>query len=130
MSAIHIRIGHMCAALAVLLASAVANVQAQCSYPRLNASDAAMNDEFGASVAVLGDTALVGAPGDDRVRILPPINLTDAGAAYVFTRNGMSWAQAQKIVATDAANGDFFGQAVALMTPDTLIVGAPDDDNA
>ncbi|MDI3287929.1 hypothetical protein QHF83_31745, partial [Polyangium sp. 15x6] len=84
---------------------------------------AAQNDFVGSSVALDGDTALVGARGDDTAAG------ADAGAAYVFVRNGTSWSLQAQLVASDAAMGDGFGVSVAL-DGDTALVGADLDDTA
>ncbi len=89
---------------------------------RLVASDGAASDNFGYSVGVFGDTAVVGAWYDDDKG-------TDAGSAYVFTRAGTSWSQQAKLAAADGAAGDLFGVSVGL-SGDTVIAGAyKDDDN-
>jgi hypothetical protein len=51
---------------------------------KLTASDGAANDEFGSSVAISGDVAIVGAPGNDG-------DGSAAGSAYVFRYNGSAW---------------------------------------
>lgn len=79
--------------------------------------DLAENDGFGWDVAIDGDTALVGAGGDDDF----------AGSAYVFDRTGDSWSRTTKFGGSGDGN-DFFGKAVAL-DGDTAVVGAPDDDS-
>ncbi len=89
---------------------------------KLTASDGAAGDNFGNSVALDGDTAIVGAWGDN----------TETGAAYVFYRNqggADAWGQVTKITATDAATSDDFGWAVSL-NGDTALIGAKygDDD--
>jgi hypothetical protein len=75
-------------------------------------------DLFGQSVAVTGDTVVVGDPvtnvGANQYQ----------GAAYVFARNGGTWSQQQELTASDGATGDSFGNAVA-MSGDTIVVGAP-----
>jgi len=91
---------------------------------KLLASDGAAFDSFGQSVAVVGDTAVVGAPMDDNE------NGTNAGAAYVFLRSGTSWQQQVKLLPLDGASSDQFGFSVAV-AGDTAVVGAPfDDDNS
>ena len=90
---------------------------------RLLASDGGGGDRFGASVSVLGDTALVGASIKDTA------GGPDAGAAYVFVRSGPAWIQQQKLIAPDGAAADQFATSVAL-SPDTALIGAPFDDNA
>jgi hypothetical protein len=87
---------------------------------KLTASDGAAGDNFGKSVAISGDTVVIGAPGDD-------VLATNQGSAYVFVRSGTSWSQQQKLTASDGAVGDWFGNAVAL-SGDTAVIGAFGDD--
>ncbi|MDC0739870.1 FG-GAP repeat protein [Polyangium mundeleinium] len=142
----------------------------------LVADDAGEQDYFGASVAISGDTTLVGATGDDDVaedggaayvfsrvdnvwsaqqKLVPSApekfgrfgmatsvagdvalvgtylsgpNVTGAGSAYVFVRESDVWVPDHRLLASDGADGDFFGIAVAL-SEGTAIVGAPGDDN-
>src|SRR6266498_4028747 len=82
---------------------------------KLTASDAAAGDIFGFSVAVTGDTVVVGASGDNML----------AGSAYVFVRSGTGWSQQAKLTASDAASGDRFGDAVGI-SGNTVVVGASD----
>jgi FG-GAP repeat len=84
---------------------------------KLNAADGAAIDEVGISVAVEGDTALVGAVFHE-----------DRGAAYVFVRTGTSWSQQAELTASDAAQSDNFGNAVAL-SGNTAVIGAPNDSD-
>jgi len=86
---------------------------------KLTAADGAAADQFGISVAVSGDTALVGANLADARGL-------DSGSAYVFVRSGTSWSQQAKLTAADGANGDNFGASVALLE-DTALVGVPND---
>ncbi len=95
------------------------NVWAQ--QQKLLAGDGAAGDDFGASVAVDGATALIGASHDDD-------SGTDSGSAYVFVRNGNVWTQQQKLLASDGAAADLFGWAVSL-SGDTALVGAMNDDD-
>jgi len=81
------------------------------------AFDGAADDYFGYSVALSGDTALVGAVGDDSV----------TGAAYVFVKSGGIWAFTAKLTASDGVADDYFGWSVAL-SGDTALVGASWDD--
>lgn len=87
---------------------------------RLTASDAAMSDFFGWSVAVRGDTVIVGARHDDTAAG------ADAGSAYVYRRSTNSiWSEQQKLLASDAAAGDRLGGSVSLNADGkTLVVGA------
>jgi len=89
---------------------------------KLAASDGVFGDEFGTSVAVSGNTAIVGAPRADTGQNL------DHGAAYVFTRSGTTWTQSPaRLQADDATSGDLFGVSVAL-EGDTAAVGAFNDN--
>jgi hypothetical protein len=94
---------------------------------RVQASDAAMNDYFGISVALSsdGNTLAVGAYWDDNA------GGTNAGSAYVFTRSGTTWTQQARVQASDAAASDYFGCSVALSSDgNTMAVGSYLDDNA
>lgn len=82
----------------------------------LRAADAADNEWFGASVAVSGDTVVVGAPRH-------PWGPSSTGSAYVFTRSGSTWSQRAELTADDGADGDFFGGAAAL-DGSTAVIGA------
>jgi hypothetical protein len=81
----------------------------------LTASDGAANDSFGASVALSGSLAAVGAPRT---------NTDDTGTAYVFVRDGTSWSQEAELTASDAVANEFFGTSVAI-SGSTAIVGGP-----
>ena len=85
---------------------------------KLTAGDGAADDRFGRSVALSGDTALVGVPYDDTAVG------TNAGSAYVFVRSGTNWSQQAKLSTGDGAADDWFGYGVAL-AGDTALVGAP-----
>ena len=84
----------------------------------LTASDAATSDQFGYSVALSGDTALVGAD-------LKAVGAkARAGAAYVFVRSGTTWTQQAELPAPSPTTGGHFGWAVSL-SGDTALIGAP-----
>ncbi|MGH9840105.1 MAG: FG-GAP repeat protein, partial [Blastocatellia bacterium] len=88
---------------------------------KLTAVDAAALDQFGAAVALSGDTAVIGAPLDDLKGV------GNQGSVYVFTRSGTSWSLQQKLTASDGVAGDGFGSAVAV-SGDTVVVGVFADD--
>ncbi len=91
---------------------------------KLTASDGAGGDEFGFSVAVSGDTLVVGAYRDDRGAN------GNQGSAYVFQRNqggADQWGQVRQLTASDGAASDQFGSSVAV-SGDTVVVGAYLDD--
>ena len=94
---------------------------------RLTADDGSDNDEFGASVAIDGDTAVVGAPGRD-TRDTDGTAIADAGVVHVFVRDAQGvWRPAGTLTASDRAANDEFGTAVAV-EGDTVVVGAPQQD--
>jgi len=84
---------------------------------KLTASDAAAYDQFGQSVSISGETALVGAPQSG-----------DAGAwtgsVYVFVRSGTVWSEQAKLLASDAEQYSSFGSFVSL-SGDVALIGAP-----
>lgn len=88
---------------------------------RLMVSDGAPSDLFGSSVAVDGDTVVVGAFGDD----------TSQGSAYVFVRPVAGWSgllqESAKLIASDGEANNTFGLSVAV-SGDTVVVGAHLDD--
>lgn len=88
---------------------------------KLTAADGDSRHGFGESVAVSGDTAVVGARFDDD-------NGFDAGAAYVFVRDEAEWRLEAKLVADDGGAADFFGSSVDV-DGDTVLVGAVGDDD-
>ena len=89
---------------------------------KLLASDAASVDQFGFSVAISGETVVVGAPSGGTAGLRQ-------GSAYVFVRSGGVWSQQHKLLASDAASFDRFGYSVAI-SGETVVVGAPLDDGA
>ena len=84
---------------------------------RVTASDSSMaGDFFGLSVAVDGDTMVVGTPNDGTF---------NNGAAYVFVGSGDAWVQQAKLIADGPSpNDDLFGTSVAI-DGDTILIGAP-----
>ncbi|WP_437635726.1 cadherin-like beta sandwich domain-containing protein [Sorangium sp. So ce854] len=94
----------------------------------LKASNTDAQDLFGHSVSLDGDTLVVGAPNEDSsatgVNGAHANNsASQAGAAYVFTRSGATWAQQAYLKASNTGTGDQFGASVSLYR-DTLAVGA------
>lgn len=97
---------------------------------------AASNDQFGVSIAISGDTVVVGASWEDssttRINSTPDEGAPASGAAYVFVRNGATWSQQAYL--KPAAVGTFqeldcFGTSVAI-SGDTIVVGAPGEDGS
>ena|GEM_PF-2024955 len=91
---------------------------------KLTATDARAGANLGWSVALTGDTAVVGAPNDR-----PTPGAFEGGSAYVFTRTGTTWTQQAKLVSADVATQDNFGYAVSA-NGDSAIVGAYRDDTS
>jgi predicted amidohydrolase len=88
---------------------------------KLTADDAAAGDDFGRSVSISGDYAIVGAFG----------NTDDgqaSGSAYILVRDGDEWTHQQKLTADDAAEYDEFGVSVSISS-DYAIVGAEGNDD-
>ena len=86
----------------------------------LTASDKAASDNFGVSVYMSDDFALVGAYGAD------PGGTTDAGSAYLFAKPGGGWAdmtETSTITASDKEDSDRFGSSVSF-SGEIYIVGA------
>ncbi|RME26410.1 MAG: hypothetical protein D6806_06325, partial [Deltaproteobacteria bacterium] len=79
------------------------------------------DERLGWSVSISADTVVVGAYLDDIG------TNTDQGSAYVFVRNGTSWSQQAKLLASDGASGDKFGSSVSI-SGDTIVVGSYQDD--
>jgi hypothetical protein len=88
---------------------------------KLSAADGVQFDRLGMSVALSGNTAIVGqVTADDNAQ---PLNQS----AYAFVRNGTAWTQQGKLEAGDAVKGDGFGGSVAV-SGDLALVGASNDD--
>jgi hypothetical protein len=104
----------------------------------LKASNIEAGDRFGYSLALNddGSTLAVGAIGEDSAATGPNGGQTDntaaqAGAAYVFTRTGTTWAQQAYLKASNTQAGDLFGFCVALSGDgNTLGVCAYDEDSS
>ncbi len=90
---------------------------------KLTASDGAAGDELGFSVAISGDTIVVGARNNSGN------GLTQSGAAYAFGFNGLDWSQQAKLAAFDGTAYDKFGYSVGI-DGDTIAVGAKGADLA
>jgi hypothetical protein len=97
----------------------------------LKASNTDAGDSFGQSVAISGDTVVIGAPGERSNATGVNGNQGDnsalfAGAAYVFVRTGGVWVQQAYLKASNTGAGDSFGQSVAI-SGDTVVVGATNE---
>ena len=88
---------------------------------KLTASDGAAGDEFGFSVAMKGDYAVVGAPEKDDIG-------SHSGAVYVFQRNGNTWAETGKLSGSFVTQDSHFGWSVSI-DGDYLAAGATGIDS-
>lgn len=84
---------------------------------KLLPSDGAVNDRFGVSVSVSGNTAVIGNARDDD-------NGGDSGSAYVFDLTGATGVvnEVAKLLPSDGAANDFFGNSVAV-SGNTAVIG-------
>jgi hypothetical protein len=80
----------------------------------LKPSNGTFGNGFGWSVAISGDTIVIGA--------------VFKGAAYVFVRNGVTWSQQANLTPSNAEAGDYFGESVAI-SGNTVVIGAPGEDS-
>ena len=93
---------------------------------KLVASDRGVGDNFGFSVDISGDYAIVGARFEDE-DTMGANTLSDAGSAYIFEMNGGQLVEAQKLVASDRGAEDRFGISVSI-SGDLAVVGAYRED--
>jgi choice-of-anchor B domain-containing protein len=84
---------------------------------KLSANDGVANEGFTSALAISGDLAVVAAPTQNK----------QTGAVYVYRRTDTSWAQEAKLLAPEAKEQGFFGQAVAIVG-DRILVGEPGRD--
>jgi len=109
---------------------------------RLQASNAERQDSMGTWVTISDDGNTVAAGSLDEDSLLTGVNPgnlgandqasdTSAGAAYVFTRTGNTWAQQAFVKASNSGKEDWFGSRVALNGDgNTLVATAPNEDSA
>ncbi|MDF1859416.1 MAG: FG-GAP repeat protein [Verrucomicrobiales bacterium] len=98
----------------------------------LKASNTGAQDSFGTSIAISGDTIVVGADEEDgdasSTATVPNDNASNSGAAYVFFRSAGNWTQQAYLKASNAESTDWFGRSVAI-SGDTIVVGAIGEDS-
>jgi hypothetical protein len=85
---------------------------------KLVASDAGPSDDFGASVAIEGQTVLVGATGASSGGV------QGAGAAYLFTQSGSTWTQQARLVENSPSADGHFGASVGLAGGTAAVAGS------
>jgi len=109
-------------------------IQALQAYLKASHTEDGLPAEFGYSVAISGDTAVVGAKneasnatginGDQN-----NISALNSGAAYIFVYDGYDWAQQAYLKASNTGKTDWFGHSVAI-SGDTVVVGAILEDSS
>lgn len=87
----------------------------------LNLVNGGAGDEFGKSVSISGDNALLGAPGST------VDGKTSRGQAYIFHLTGSNWVQTASFTDSDGQAFDHFGASVAI-SGDNAVVGVPESD--
>jgi hypothetical protein len=91
----------------------------------LTASDGGSYDHYGWSVAISGNTIVVGGVCHPGTSVDCVAGYSGGpGAAYVFAESAGTWSQQQELTASDGAPGDWFGESVAV-DGSTIVVGAP-----
>ncbi|MGA0163608.1 MAG: hypothetical protein ACO3LE_05065 [Bdellovibrionota bacterium] len=103
----------------------------------IKASNAEQEDFFASSVAIHGDTLVVGAEheGSSQNWITNGGNASNnnaspgSGAAYVYIRENDEWRQQAYLKASNSEPNDRFGSTVAIYE-DTIVVGAPGEDSS
>lgn len=100
----------------------------------MKASNTGLGDYFGVSVAISGDTVVVGAHLEDSDATGVNGNQSNnnaggSGAAYVFLRSGVAWTQQAYLKASNTAASDYFGRSVSI-SGDTIVIGAPGEDSS
>lgn len=100
----------------------------------LKASNTEGSDHFGSSIALSGDTLVVGAVAEDSISTgvnggQADNSASGSGAVYVFTRVNGAWAQQTYLKASNTEADDAFGWGVAI-SEDTIAVGAVYEDSA
>jgi len=101
----------------------------------LKASNTDRGDQFGESVSISGDTAVIGAIGESSGATGVDGNESDnsvfrAGAAYVFVRDPLTgtWSQQAYLKASNTDASDRFGISVSV-SEDTVVVGADQESS-
>ncbi|UCE61786.1 MAG: FG-GAP repeat protein, partial [Phycisphaerales bacterium] len=76
--------------------------------------DSSSHPGFGYNVAIDGETIAVAAQGKDELGV-------DSGSVYVFVRDGAVWNQQAKLLPSDGATWEYFGQSIAIHGDDIVV---------
>jgi hypothetical protein len=90
---------------------------------KLVADNGNARDQFGGSVCITDNYAIIGAIGDDEGGVV------DAGAAYIFEKSGDHWVNPYKLHPDDLSDGDHFGNSVSIDGEYAVVAAVLDDDN-
>ena len=88
---------------------------------KLKAFDANEGDDFGWSVSLSGNAAVIGAQGDDD-------NELNSGSAHVYRHDGTVWIEEAKLTASNAGSAAVFGFSVAI-NGNIAMIGATGHDS-
>jgi len=92
---------------------------------KLVSSDRDAQDQFGQSVSIYGNSAVVGASFESEDA--NGLNtLSKSGSAYIFERIGANWSETQKLTSTDRGVNEYFGRSLD-MASSRVIVGVQSD---
>jgi hypothetical protein len=90
---------------------------------KLTASDGEKFAYFGNSVSINEEYVIIGSNGDSTV------NGECSGSAYIFKRDGTTWNEEVKVIASDGAKLDYFGESVSIDGENAIIGAFWDNDN-
>jgi hypothetical protein len=110
----------LCGILLIILSNSL--TLSQLTETKLIASDGEESEYFGWTVALSGEYTIIGASEDDHQG-------PASGSAYIFKWTGQTWIQSQKLLPSDGASYDTFGNAVAISDSYAVIGAQLDDDN-
>lgn len=85
-------------------------------------SDLGSDDRFGASVAISGDSILVGADEFTEFH-------SRSGRAYVFIRSGDNWTEQGVLMASDSSDGAYLGGSVSIEGDNAIVYATKDEEN-
>ena len=97
---------------------------------KIVASDRASSDYFGAAISISGNHIIIGVPSEDE-DASGGSTMSNAGSAYIFERDGGgNWIEVQKIVASDRAGNDRYGNSVSISGSYAIVGAYAEDEDA